>query len=60
MEQDFYPVVGKLPEAAGCGFDGLNSAVDAFALSVNDFVATVRQKVLQIAVDHVGNLDHRR
>jgi hypothetical protein len=29
-------------------------------LSVNDFVATVRQKVLQIAVDHVGNLDHRR
>ncbi len=59
MEHDSYPAVGKLPEAAGIGFDGLKSAVDTSAFSVSDFVATVRQQVLQMAVDHVGNLDHR-
>ncbi len=60
VEQDADPVVVKLAEAAGCGLDGLNSAVEAFALSLGDFVATVRQQVLQMALDHLGNLDHRR
>lgn len=60
VEQDSDPIVRKESKAASRGFNGLHSAVDAFTLSVGDFVAAVCQQVFQLPLNCLGDLDHRR
>ncbi len=59
VEQDSCSVVGELPEATCCRLDRLNSAVEALADSVGDFIPAVSQQVLQMTMNRLGHLCDR-
>src|SRR5260370_31703931 len=57
MDVDRRLEVLDVPISAGALLDGLDGGVDALADGVGDAVRVVREDVVQVALDHLGNLE---